>query len=115
MRTFFAFIAICLVTAVRAQTAPAPAPSASTTVNQNTVLLPPRSNLSLFYFRPEKPNEIRFNHVTLEGIFVHFAKPQNQLQLINPVAPPPYTSMDNVVLDPITQNVTGWKLFSISF
>lgn len=65
--------------------------------------------------RPEKPNEIRLNHVVFDGILVHFAKPQNQLELINPVAPLPYTSMDNVVLDPITQKVTGWKLFSISF
>ena len=51
----------------------------------------------------------------VDGILVHFAKRENPLQLINPVAPLPYTSMDNVVLDPISQEVTGWKLFSISF
>ena len=78
-------------------------------------ITPPRADLRLLYTRPEKPNEIRFDHSSVDGILVHFAKRENPLQLINPVAPPPYTSMDNVALDPITRKVTGWKLFSISF
>ena len=77
-------------------------------------MLPP-VDLNLVYIRPLRPNEIRLNRVTYSGILVHFAKPENQLQLINPTAPPPYSSMDNAVLDPNTQRVTGWKLFSISF
>jgi len=107
-------LAISLATAAGAQTQTAP--SASTTANQSTGIstLPP-SRQSLLYLRPVKPNEIRLNHVAYDGIFVHFAKRENPLQLINPVAAPPYSSMDNVVLDPITQKVTGWKLFSISF
>lgn len=112
MRTFFVLLALSAAIAARAQTAP----SATTTQNQSTQrLAPPPGNPSLIYMRPQKPNEIRFDHRSCDGIFVQLAKRQNPLQLINPVAPPPYTSMDNVALDPITQKVTGWKFFSISF
>ena len=112
MRTFFVLFTLCAAIAARAQTAP----TASTTTDQNAHrLTPPSPNLSLIYTRPLRPNEVRFDRVSCDGILVHFAKRENQLQLINPVAPPPYTSMDNVVSDPITKKVTGWKLFSISF
>jgi|SRR5579871_1382573 len=113
MRTFFAVLALCAAITATAQTAPKPS---ATTTDQNTrTVTPPRLNPSLIYTRPEKPNEIRFDHHTVDGILVHFAKRENTLQLINPVAPLPYTSMDNAVLDPNTQRVTGWKLFSFSF
>ena len=110
MRTIFAVLALCAAMAARAQTSPT-----VTVQDQNNLRLTPALNPSLVYLRPQKPNEIRYDHVVVDGILVHFAKPENQLQLINPVAPPPYTSMDNVVLDPNTRKVTGWKLFSISF
>ena len=110
MRTILAMLALCAAVAARAQTSPT-----ATSQDQNNLRLTPPLNPSLIYLRPQKPNEVRFNHVAVDGILVHFAKRENQLQLINPVAPLPYTSMDNVVLDPITRNMTGWKLFSISF
>ena len=105
-------LVIGLTVATRAQTAP----SASTTVDQmlRRITTPPL-NRSLIYMRVEKPNEIRLNRVTYDGIFVHFARRENPLQLINPVAPPPYTSLDNLVLDPMTGRGTGLKFFSISF
>jgi hypothetical protein len=105
-------LVIGLAIATRAQTTP----SASTTLDQNVrrITTPPL-NQSLIFMRVQKPNEIRLNRVTYDGIFVHFARRENPLQLINPVAPPPYTSLDNVVLDPITGRGTGLKFFSISF
>jgi hypothetical protein len=112
MRTVLALLALCAGIAAQAQTSA----TANTTLDQSTrrLMLPP-VDLNLVYIRPQKPNEIRLDRVTYSGILVHFAKPENQLQLINPMAPPPYSSMDNAVLDPNTHNVTGWKLFSISF
>lgn len=110
MRTLFAMLVISLAIMSRAQTAP----SASADPNART-LMPPPLNQNLIFIRVQKPNEIRLNRVTYDGIFVHFAKRENPLQLINPAAPPPYASMDNVVLDPITRRGTGLKLFSISF
>lgn len=114
MRIFFVLLALSATIAARAQTQTAP--TATTTQDQNaqkSARTP--ANLNIIYMRPEKPNEIRFDHRSVDGILVHFVKRENPLQLINPVAPAPYTSMDNVVLDPITQKVTGWKFFSISF
>jgi hypothetical protein len=110
MRTIVALLTLCAAITARAQTSP----TASTTVNQGTGIFTP-SRMDLIYMRPQKPNEVRFDRTSVDGILVDFGKRENPLQLINPAAPLPYTSMDNVVLDPITQNVTGWKLFSISF
>jgi hypothetical protein len=123
MRTIFAMLVISLAIAARAQNAP----SARTVQSARTLTPPAPPNRNLPYIRPEKPNEIRKDRVTYSGSFVYLAKRENPLQLINPLAPLPYTSMDNVVLDPISipqramvqdpivLGATGWKLFSISF
>jgi hypothetical protein len=47
---------------------------------------------------------------------VLLSKTGNPLQLINPAAPPAYGSPeDNVARDPITGEISGLSLFSISF
>jgi hypothetical protein len=64
----------------------------------------------------EKPNEIRLGKITLSGSLVEAAKVDNPLQLINPWAPTEYgESQDNATFSLITNQVTGWKLFSIEF
>jgi hypothetical protein len=41
---------------------------------------------------------------------------RNPLQLVNPAAPAKYGSAeDNVLRDPISGRVSGWKIFSIGF
>jgi hypothetical protein len=66
--------------------------------------------------QPERPNEIRVDGTSYDGIFVELYKTGNPLQMINPAAPADYgSSEDNVVWDPITGNATGLKLFSIQF
>ena len=63
-----------------------------------------------------KPNEIVKGRVTYSGIAVQVAKTGKPLQLINPAAPPQYGSPeDNVMRDPTSGRVSGWKLFSIRF
>jgi len=64
----------------------------------------------------EKPNEIRLGKITLSGSLVEAVKVENPLQLINPWAPREYgESQDNATFSLITNQVTGWKLFSIEF
>ena len=64
----------------------------------------------------EKPNELRLGKITLSGSLVEAVKVENPLQLINPWAPREYgESQDNATFSLITNQVTGWKLFSIEF
>jgi hypothetical protein len=64
----------------------------------------------------EKPNEIRLGKITLSGSLVEAVKVDNPLQLINPWAPREYgESQDNATFSLVTNQVTGWKLFSIEF
>jgi hypothetical protein len=63
-----------------------------------------------------KPNEIVSGHTTYSGIAVELLKTRNPLQLVNPAAPAKYGSPeDNVLRDPISGRVSGWKIFSIGF
>ncbi len=63
-----------------------------------------------------KANEITSGHVTYSGIAVELLKTHNPLQLINPAAPAKYGSPeDNVMRDPISGRVSGWKIFSMRF
>ena len=63
-----------------------------------------------------KPNEITVGSLTYSGIAVEAVKTDNPLQLINPFAPERYgDAEDNVVRDPITNRVSGLKIFSIQF
>src|SRR6266850_1174439 len=64
----------------------------------------------------KKPNEITVGHLTYSGIAVEVVKTDNLFQLINPAAPEKYGSAeDNVVRDPISNRVSGLKIFSIQF
>ena len=63
-----------------------------------------------------KPNEIVKGRVTYSGIAVQALKTRKPLQLINPAAPPQYGSPeDNLLRNPVSGEVSGWKLFSIRF
>ena len=63
-----------------------------------------------------KPNEIKSGKLTYSGIAVELLKTGNPLQLVNPAAPAKYGSAeDNVLRDPISGRVSGWKIFSIKF
>ena len=63
-----------------------------------------------------KANEIASGQVTYSGIAVELLKTRNPLQLINPAAPAKYGAPeDNVLRDPISGRVSGWKIFSIGF
>jgi hypothetical protein len=63
-----------------------------------------------------KPNEIVNGHRTYSGIAVELLNIRNPLQLVNPAAPAKYGSAeDNVLRDPISGRVSGWKIFSIGF
>jgi hypothetical protein len=63
-----------------------------------------------------QPNEIVHGKISYSGIAVEVLKTGRPLQLINPFAPAKYGSPgDNVLRDPITKKVRGWKLFSINF
>ena len=68
-------------------------------------------------YRPAaKPNETKSKKVTYSGIAVQTAKADRPLHLINPAAPAAYGSGENnIARDPITQKVSGLKLFAISF
>ena len=63
-----------------------------------------------------KPREVVGGKVTYGGIAVAWFKTDNLLQLVNPFAPARYGSGDNNLLrDPSSGRVYGWKLFSIRF
>lgn len=63
-----------------------------------------------------KPNEVVKGKITYSGIAVQLLRTDNPLQLLNPAAPPKYGSAeDNVMRDPISQTVSGWKIFSLQF
>jgi hypothetical protein len=63
-----------------------------------------------------KPNEIVSGPLTYSGIAVELVNIRNPLQLVNPAAPAKYGSAeDNVLRDPISGRVSGWKIFSIGF
>ncbi len=67
-------------------------------------------------FGEPKPNEIVKGNVTYSGIVVQLLKTGKPLQLINPAAPAKYGSgEDNVLWNPTSGKVSGWKLFSIGF
>jgi hypothetical protein len=72
---------------------------------------------NLFGFETVKPNEIKRNGVSYDGILVELVKTSNPLQLVNPFAPAADygVSEDNTVWDPITGQGTGLKVFSIQF
>jgi hypothetical protein len=64
----------------------------------------------------EKPNELRLGKMTLNGSLVEAVKVSNPLQLFNPWAPREYgETLDNAAFSPITNRMTGWKLFAIDF
>ncbi len=63
-----------------------------------------------------KPNEVVEGKVTYSGIAVSWFKTDNLLQLLNPLAPARYgAGDDNILRDPGSGRVYGWKLFSIRF
>ena len=63
-----------------------------------------------------RPNEIVRGGVTWGGIAVAWFKTDNLLQLVSPFAPAKYGSgEDNILRDPGSGRVNGWKLFSIRF
>ena len=63
-----------------------------------------------------KPNELLSGQLTYSGIAVELLNTRNPLQLVNPAAPAQYGSgEDNVLRDPISGRVSGWKIFSIEF
>jgi len=63
-----------------------------------------------------KPNEITVGRLTYSGIAVQVVKTDSLLQLVNPFAPERYgQAEDNVVRDPISNHVSGLKIFSIQF
>jgi hypothetical protein len=63
-----------------------------------------------------KPNEITVGNLTYSGIAVQVVKTDRLLQLVNPLAPERYgQAEDNVVRDPISNHVSGLKIFSIQF
>ena len=68
-----------------------------------------------FYIRSEKPNEIRRNGISYEGILVQLAKTDDRIQLINPAAPAEYGSSDDNVVRDVNGEPRGLKLFSIRF
>jgi hypothetical protein len=75
-----------------------------------------RPELTSVLMLEEKPNEIRLGKITLSGSLIEAVKVDNPLQLINPWAPREYgESQDNATFSLITNQVTGWKLFSIEF
>jgi hypothetical protein len=64
----------------------------------------------------EKPNELRLGKITLSGSLVEAVKVPNPLQLFNPWAPREYgETLDNAAISPITNRVTGWKVFAFEF
>ena len=64
----------------------------------------------------KKPNEITVGDLTYSGIAIQVVKTDNLAQLINPAAPEKYGfAEDNVVRDPISNRVSGLKIFSIQF
>jgi hypothetical protein len=66
--------------------------------------------------KTEKINEVVDDGITYSGIAVAMVNADNELQLLNPVAPEEYgTAEDSVVRDPITGKVSGLKIFSIRF
>lgn len=63
-----------------------------------------------------KPNQAQVGNVKVEGIAVQLIKTDHRLQLINPAAPAEYGPAEqNVVRDPVTQRVQGWKFLSLQF
>jgi len=64
----------------------------------------------------KKPNEITVGSLTYSGIAIQVVKTDDLFQLFNPAAPDRYGSgEDNVVRDPISNRVSGLKIFSIQF
>jgi len=63
-----------------------------------------------------KPNQAQVGKVKVEGIAVQLIKTDHRLQLINPAAPAEYGDAEqNVVRDPVTGRVQGWKFLSLRF
>lgn len=63
-----------------------------------------------------QPNQVKIGNVVVEGIAVQLIKTDHRLQLINPAAPAKYGPAEqNVVRDPVTGRVQGWKFLSIQF
>lgn len=113
MRRLFACIALSAALTGYAQTTPLQ-DSMEAQIHRQMSQYPPGQ--SIFSVTTEKPNEIRKNGVSYNGIFVQMGKTDNPLQLVNPAAPATYgSSEDNTVWDPVTGQGRGLKLFSISF
>jgi hypothetical protein len=63
-----------------------------------------------------KPNEIKTGSISYSGAAVELIKFKNPFQLINPFAPAQYGwAEDNVVLEPMSSEAPGIKIFSIQF
>jgi hypothetical protein len=64
----------------------------------------------------DRPNEITVGPISYSGIAVQTYKIDNLAQLINPAAPERYGfAEENILRDPITDKVSGLKIFSIQF
>jgi hypothetical protein len=105
-----------LLMAVSLVWAGANAALAATTNDQLKAETIRRAQDNLVVVEPEKQNEIKAGDITYCGIAVAAVQADNRLQLLNPVAPGEYgTVEDSVVRDSATGAATGLKIFSIKF
>ena len=71
---------------------------------------------NLVKVEPAKQNRVEAGDISYSGIVVAAVIADNKLQLLNPVAPDEYgTVEDSVVRDSATGAATGLKIFSIKF
>jgi hypothetical protein len=109
MRVFAILLLALAVLAANAQTE-------STAPELESQLTPHINRESSLFLREAKPNEFASGQLTYSGIAVELLNVGNPLQLVNPAAPANYGSAeDNVLRDPISGRVNGWKIFSIGF
>lgn len=114
MKTLLTLFAAFAIVAARAQTAP----TATATGEENfhgTVTRQPVDQRLLLY-QPDRPNQIRSDHLVYEDILVELYKTDSPLQLFNPASTLDYaTALDNAAIDQVNGEFLGWKFFSISF
>ena len=89
---------------------------AETTNDQLQAELTLRAEKNLAMVQSERRFEIKAGDLTYSGIAVAAVKADNKLQLINPLAPDKYgTVEDSVVRDLKTGAAAGLKVFAIAF